>query len=178
MSEQELVDGIPAGLAARAHELLHHACEAKLSIATAESCTGGLLASLLTDMEGVSSAFERGYVVYSSRAKCELLNIAADRIERCGAVSEEVARAMAEGALLASRADIALSITGFAGPGGPDDEPGRVHLACASRNGRTLHEERRFGDIGRGPVRLATLAVALDMLRTAVDALSCADVSA
>lgn len=178
MSDLEVEHGVPSRTAVLAREVMAAACAAKLSIVTAESCTGGLLASLLTDIEGASSAFERGYVVYSSQAKCELLDIAEDKISTCGAVSEEVVRAMAEGALLASHADIALAITGFAGPGGQGDEPGRVHFGCARRDGTTWHEQRRFGDIGRGPVRLASLDVALHMLRAGITSLSCADVFA
>jgi nicotinamide-nucleotide amidase len=178
MSKFELLDGIPSSTVAAARALLEAACKADLSLVTAESCTGGLLASLLTDIEGFSNAFERGYVVYSPVAKCELLHIAEEQINSCGAVSEEVARAMAEGALKASHGDIALSITGFAGPGGPNDESGRVHFGCARRDGTVAHEERHFGDIGRGPVRLACLDVALGMMGDAVAALSCEAVSA
>ena len=110
--------GIPAEVVDKARRVLEAACAREWSIVTAESCTGGLLASLLTDVEGASHAFERGFVVYSAKAKCELLGIAAEKIDRCGAVSEDVARAMAEGALLHSDGDLALAITGFAGAGG------------------------------------------------------------
>jgi len=151
-----------------ARKLLERACQQDLTIATAESCTGGLLASLLTDVEGASHAFERGFVVYTNEAKSELLGIPLELIEAANAVSEPVARAMAEGALKASRADIALSITGFAGPGAPGDEPGRVHFGCA-RNGRaTKHLEMHYGDIGRGPVRIECLRTALQMLEEAL----------
>lgn len=151
-----------------ARDLLEAACARKLSLATAESCTGGMLASLLTDVEGVSSTFERGFVTYSIEAKCELLGLARDFVEQCGAVSQEVAVAMAEGALAASHADIALSITGFAGPGGPDDEPGLVHFACARAGRETAHREKHFGDIGRGPTRIECMRVALEMLGEAI----------
>jgi nicotinamide-nucleotide amidase len=159
---------LPGDVEDSAERLLAEAARRGLSLATAESCTGGLLASLLTDVEGASHAFERGFVVYSEGAKCELLGVAAERIRRCGAVSAEVAIAMAEGALSRSRADIALAITGFAGPGGPGDEPGLVHLACARRGGATRHREAHFGDIGRGPVRIACLRLALEMLEEAL----------
>jgi nicotinamide-nucleotide amidase len=159
---------LPDEVDTAARAVLRKACERELSLATAESCTGGLLASLLTDVEGVSSAFERGFVTYSEDAKCELLGIARDKVERCGAVSEEVAVAMAEGALASSHADIALSITGFAGPAGPDDEPGLVHFACARRGRATMHREEHFGDIGRGPVRIECMRVALKMLDEAL----------
>lgn len=151
-----------------ARDVLEAAFARKLRLATAESCTGGMLASLLTDVEGVSSTFERGLVTYSVDAKCELLGLARDFVERCGAVSREVAVAMADGALAASRADIALAITGFAGPGGPDDEPGLVHFACARKGRDTMHREAHFGDIGRGPVRIECMRVALEMIAEAV----------
>lgn len=160
---------LPNEIEDAARDVLTRACEAELKLATAESCTGGLLASLLTDVQGVSSTFERGFVVYSEDAKCELLHVARDKVERCGAVSQEVALAMADGALAASHADIALSITGFAGPGAPDDEPGLVHFACARKGRDTTHREAHFGDIGRGPTRIACLRVALEMIGKALD---------
>ncbi|UYY59463.1 CinA family protein [Sphingomonas sp. S2-65] len=159
---------LPAEVEEGARKLLERACEQHLTLATAESCTGGLLASLLTDVEGASHAFERGFVVYTNDAKSELLGIPLDLIERENAVSEPVARAMAEGALEASRADIALSVTGFAGPGAPGDEPGLVHFGCARKGGATAHCEMHFGDIGRGPVRIECLRIALKMLGEAL----------
>lgn len=165
---ETLSPALPDTVEAAARRILERADAAGLSLATAESCTGGLLASLLTDVEGVSSAFERGFVVYSKDAKCELLHIARDVVDGCGAVSAEVARAMADGALKASRADIALAITGFAGPGAPDDEPGLVHFACARTDRETAHREEHFGDIGRGPTRVKCLEVALDMIDKAL----------
>lgn len=166
----EPLAAIPDDVQALAAEVLEAACAADLTIATAESCTGGLLASLLTDVEGASHAFERGFVVYAKKAKCELLGIAPEVVERCNAVTREVAEAMAAGALAASHADVALGITGFAGPAGPDDEPGLVHLGCAGRHGHRAHRECHFGDIGRGEVRNAALRVALEMLRDGVAA--------
>lgn len=151
-----------------ARAVLKKACDGGLSLATAESCTGGMLASLLTDVEGVSSAFERGFVVYSEDAKCELLGIARRTVDQCGAVSREVAIAMAEGALAMSHADIAIAVTGFAGPGGPDDEPGLVHFGCARRGRPTAHREEHFGDIGRGPTRVECMRVGLQMLDEAL----------
>lgn len=165
----EPLAAIPAPIADAAARVLKAACARDWSIVAAESCTGGLLASLLTDVEGASHAFERGFVVYSNKAKCELLGIAAARIETCGAVSGEVAHAMAQGALLHSYGDVALAITGFAGPGAPGDEPGLVHLACHVRDGARAHRECHFGDVGRGEVRAAALAVALEMLEQAID---------
>jgi nicotinamide-nucleotide amidase len=161
---------IADGVERRAERVLHAACKAGLSIVTAESCTGGLLASLLTDVEGASHAFERGFVVYSPEAKCELLGVVHDDIHRCGVVSREVALAMAAGALASSRGDVALAITGYAGAGGPDDEPGLVHFACHRRGREPVAREEHFGDVGRGAVRLACLEVAVDLLADAVSA--------
>jgi nicotinamide-nucleotide amidase len=169
MSETETLSPVlPDEIEALARAVLEKANDAGLMLATAESCTGGMLASLLTDVEGVSSAFERGFVVYSKEAKCELLHIARDMVDGCGAVSEEVARAMAEGALEASHADIALAITGFAGPGGPEDEAGLVHFACARRGSQTIHNEQHFGDIGRGPTRIECMRIALQLIDEAL----------
>lgn len=168
----EPLDAIPNDVVRQAERVLKLACDHDLSIVAAESCTGGLLASLLTDVEGASHAFERGFVVYSKEAKCELLNIAAHMIERCGAVSRDTAEAMAKGALAASHGDVALAITGFAGPGAPGDEPGLVHFGCATRDGGLAHRESHFGDIGRGPVRIAALRVALEMIGEALERLA------
>ena len=129
--------------------------------ATAESCTGGMLASLLTDVQGVAHAFDRGFVTYSNEAKNELLGVPLDLIERVGAVSKEVAIAMAEGALERSRAHIAVSVTGFADSG---DEPGLVHFGCARAGRTTAHREERFGSIGRGPTRVECMRVAVEMM--------------
>lgn len=160
---------LPDDVEAAAAALLEVACEADLRLATAESCTGGLLASLLTDVEGASHAFERGFAVYSEEAKCELLDIRREQIDACGAVSREVAIAMAEGAIARSHADIALAITGFAGAAPDGQEAGLVHFASARRNGATVHRVEHFGDIGRGPVRIKSLRVALEMLEQAID---------
>lgn len=156
---------LPPDIEKSAKAVLEAACNAELTLAAAESCTGGLLASLLTDVEGCSHAFERGFVVYSVDAKCEMLGLKQHDVETCGAVSKEVALAMAQGALDHSRASIALAITGFAGSG---DEPGLVHFGCARRNGNVWHREEHFGDVGRGPVRIASLRVALEMLHHAL----------
>ncbi len=141
--------------------LLVKACERDLMLATAESCTGGMLASLLTDVPGVSNCFDRGFVTYTNHATHELLGIPLDFIEEHDAVSREVAVAMAEGALERSRANMTLAVTGFADSG---DEPGLVHFACARAGRRTLHREEHFGDIGRGETRLRCLEVAVDMM--------------
>ncbi len=132
-------------------------------IATAESCTGGLIAGLLTEIAGSSDVVERGFVVYSNAAKAELLGVPGALIEAHGAVSEPVARAMAEGALSASRADITIAVTGVAGPGGGTAAKpvGLVHIAAARRGWAIVHRECRFGDLGRSAVRSATVDEAL-----------------
>ena len=166
---EEMSKIVPDDVEALAHAVLERACAADLKIVTAESCTGGLLASLLTDVEGASHAFDRGFVSYSDTAKCELLGVERDTVEGCGAVSRQTAEAMVRGALRYSQGDVAVSITGFAGPGAPGDEPGLVHFACGRRDGPVAHREAHFGDIGRGPVRLAALRVALEMLSDTID---------
>jgi nicotinamide-nucleotide amidase len=145
-------------------------CRAKnLKAATAESCTGGLLAGLLTEIPGASAVVERGFVAYSNEAKRELLGVRADILRDHGAVSAEAARAMAAGALGNSRADLALAITGVAGPdGGTPQKPiGLVHFALADRRNESAAIERRYGDLGRSAIRLAALATALDLLEAA-----------
>ncbi len=138
----------------------------KIMIATAESCTGGLMAACLTSIAGSSDVFERGFVTYSNEAKTALLGVPEDLIARHGAVSEAVARAMAEGALMHSRADLSIAITGVAGPGGgtPEKPVGLVHLAAARKDCQTLSEICRFGDIGREGVRIAAVEHALGVL--------------
>jgi nicotinamide-nucleotide amidase len=165
---ETLSDVLPNEIEAMTHRLLVKACDKELMLATAESCTGGLLGSLLTDVEGAAHAFERGFITYSNEAKNELLGIPLDLIERCGAVSKPVAIAMAEGALGRSRAHIALAVTGFAGPAGEDDEVGLVHFGCARRGLETLHREEHFGNIGRGGIRIECMRTALDMLGEAL----------
>lgn len=144
-------------------------CDKQLTVATAESCTGGMLASLLTDIEGCGHGFDRGFVTYSGKAKQDLLGVPAELVERNDAVNARVARAMAEGALSRCDADIALSVTGFAGPSADDHEEGLVFMACARRGSETFIEERHFGPVGRGPVRIEALEVLIDMLCEAID---------
>jgi nicotinamide-nucleotide amidase len=168
----EVLDAIPDTLEDAARALLDCACAQELTIVTAESCTGGLLASVLTDVEGASHAFERGFVVYTDAAKHELLGVDSGLLERCGAVSKPVAIAMAEGALGRSTGDLAVAVTGFAGPGGPEDECGLVHFACARRGAATDHCEQHFGQLARGPIRLACLGTALEMLSKAASKLA------
>lgn len=165
---EALEDALCDDALALAERVLKLACKRDLTIATAESCTGGLLAALLTDIPNCSHAFERGFVVYSAEAKSELLSIPPERIDTYGVVSKEIAVDMALGALSASRADVAVSVTGYAGPGEPGAEEGLVHLACARRNAPTDHREEHFGPIGRAGVRRATIDFALDMLERAV----------
>ena len=141
--------------------LLEKASERHLRLATAESCTGGMLASLLTDVQGVAHAFERGFVTYSEQSKTELLGVPLGVIEEKGAGSKEVAIAMAEGALARSRANIALAITGFADAG---DEPGLVHFGCARAGRVTAHREEHFGPGGRGATRVKCMKVAVEMM--------------
>jgi nicotinamide-nucleotide amidase len=138
----------------------------KLMVATAESCTGGLVAGALTDIAGSSAVVDRGFITYTDAAKHQMLGVPTATIERHGAVSRETAEAMARGVLGHANADIAVSITGIAGPGGGSaDKPvGLVHFAAASRNGDLIHRERRFGDIGRGEVRRRSVLQALSML--------------
>jgi len=146
---------------------LADAREAKLKIVTAESCTGGLIAALLTDIAGSSDVVERGFVVYSNEAKRDMLDVPGDLIADFGAVSEPVARAMAEGALKNSRGHIAVSVTGIAGPGGgtPMKPVGLVHFGAA-RSGRSiLHEMQLFGDIGREGIRMKSVETALNLVR-------------
>ncbi len=139
----------------------------KLRIATAESCTGGLIGGLLTEIPGSSDVFERGFVVYSNRAKQDMLGVPGDLIADMGAVSEAVSRAMAEGAVENSNAHLAVAVTGIAGPGGGTKmKPvGLVHIAAARENRSILHEAHRFGDIGRTEVRIKTVEAALQMLQ-------------
>ena len=141
-----------------------------LKIATAESCTGGLVAALLTEISGSSAVVERGFVTYSNEAKTDLVGVPADLIAAHGAVSEPVARAMAEGALAHSRADVTVGITGVAGPtGGTTTKPvGLVHFGLARKGVATLHLERRYGDLGRETIRRRAVEDALSLLEQAL----------
>ena len=141
-----------------------------LMIATAESCTGGLVAALLTEIAGSSAVVERGFVTYSNEAKTELVGVPASLIATHGAVSEPVARAMAEGALAHSRAHVAVAITGIAGPGGATvaKPVGLVHFGLARRGAPVVHLERRYGDPGREIVRRRAVEDALGLLEQAI----------
>jgi nicotinamide-nucleotide amidase len=156
-----------AALRAGAEELLATARAQSLRLVTAESCTGGLIAGLLTEIPGSSDVVERGFVTYSNQAKEDLLGVPADLIHRHGAVSAEVARAMAQGALEHSLAQLAVAVTGIAGPGGGTAAKpvGLVYIAV-QRQGHAAHtREFRFGDIGRGEIRGRSVAEALLLLR-------------
>ena len=160
----------PTDLIQSARLLLDDAQARGIKIATAESCTGGLVAALLTEIAGSSATVDRAFVVYSNQAKQEMLNVPGDMIADFGAVSEPVARALAEGALHESRANLTIAITGIAGPGGatPMKPIGLVHFASARENRAIRHEEHRFGDIGREQVRLEAVRVALRMLHEGI----------
>jgi nicotinamide-nucleotide amidase len=152
----------------QAEEILAAARAKGLRIATAESCTGGLIAALLTEIPGSSDMFERGFVTYSNDAKTDLLGVPAALIEADGAVSASVARAMAQGALKQARAQISIAVTGIAGPGGGTKEKpvGLVYIATACLDHETQAQEFRFGDLGRDGIRRATVEQALKLLRT------------
>jgi nicotinamide-nucleotide amidase len=141
-----------------------------LKIATAESCTGGLVAALLTEIAGSSAVVERGFVTYSNEAKSELIGVPAELIAAHGAVSEHVARAMAEGALAHSRADVTVAVTGIAGPtGATATKPvGLVHFGLCRKGSATVHLERRYGDLGREAVRRKAVEDALALLEQAL----------
>jgi nicotinamide-nucleotide amidase len=157
-------------LLARAENLLAKARAGGVRIATAESCTGGLIAALLTEIPGASDVFGRGFVTYSNKAKEDMLGVPAASLRQHGAVSEAVARIMAEGAIRNSTAQLSVAVTGIAGPGGGTDEKpvGLVHIAAARAGEPTLHRECRFGDIGRSTIRLASVEAALEMLQSLV----------
>jgi len=144
----------------------------QLRIATAESCTGGLIAATLTEIPGSSDVVERGFVTYSNEAKQAILGVPLATLKQFGAVSRETAEAMAAGALAHSPAHLAVSVTGIAGPGGgtPTKPVGLVHFAAASNRGGLIHRERRFGDIGRSQVRHASVIEALAMLHELAEA--------
>ncbi len=159
-----------AALLNQARQLLDAARAQSLRIVTAESCTGGLIAGLLTEIPGSSDVVERGFVTYSNEAKEDLLDIPTDLIHRHGAVSAEVARAMAAGALKHSLAQLAVAVTGIAGPGGgtPSKPVGLVYIASQRLDHAPNVKEFRFGNIGRGEVRSRSLAEALTLLRNLI----------
>ena len=149
--------------------LLEKAREAGATIATAESCTGGLIAAAITDVAGSSAIFDRGFVTYSNAAKQAMLGVRAATLDAHGAVSEAVAREMAEGALARSQATLAVAVTGIAGPGGSEFKPeGRVCFGLAAAGGQTRTETVDFGPLGRASVRSRTVDRALALLLSAL----------
>jgi nicotinamide-nucleotide amidase len=161
-----------ATLTEHATALLELCRRKQIKIATAESCTGGLVAATLTEIPGSSDVVERGFVTYSNEAKETMLGVPGTTLRDFGAVSRETAEAMAKGALRQSHAELAISVTGIAGPGGGSLEKpvGLVHFAAVSKHGQLIHHEKRFGDIGRSQVRHASLIEALAMLRELAEA--------
>jgi len=153
-----------------ASELLNELRAKGLMLTAAESCTGGLIGAFLTDIPGSSDAFERGFVTYSNNAKTQMLGVPEQMIETHGAVSEEVAAAMASGALAHSNADISIAVTGIAGPGGgSDDKPvGLVYIAGQHRGGSFVHKRCAFGDIGRSEVRERTVVEAFKLVHSLI----------
>jgi nicotinamide-nucleotide amidase len=163
-------DLFPYDLLQDAKALLGEFEQRRRKLAVAESCTGGLLAGLLTEIAGSSAVFERGFDTYSNSAKSELIGVPPALIVRHGAVSDEVARAMAEGALAHAPVDVAVSVTGIAGPdgGSPEKPVGLVFVAAAPRGRPTLTRECRFGSIGRTEIRLASVREAIALARSAL----------
>lgn len=161
----------PDDIATLAQQVITEAAARGLMVATAESCTGGLVAGALTAVAGSSAVVDRGFVTYSNEAKSDLVAVPPALIAAHGAVSEPVARAMAQGVVARSRAEVSVAVTGIAGPGGGSDEKpvGLVHFAAAGPAG-VVHVERRFGDIGREAVRLESVRVALGLLRDRIGA--------
>jgi nicotinamide-nucleotide amidase len=156
----------PADITAMTESIIRDFTAAGLMVSTAESCTGGLIAGALTEISGSSAVIDRGFVTYTNTAKMQMLGVQEETLARFGAVSEETARQMVHGALFRSRADLAVAVTGIAGPSGgsPEKPVGLVHLAAKSRSGKLIHRKVLYGDIGRTEIRLATIRTALQML--------------
>ena len=165
-------DGLEPELRASCEALLAALRAKGLKLVTAESCTGGLIAAVLTEIPGSSDVLERGFVTYSDDAKIEAIGVPAALVVRHGAVSANVAIAMAEGALSHSRADIAVAVTGVAGPGGgtPQKPVGLVYIAAMRKGGTANVQRFTFGDIGRHAVRFASVREALAMIEAALAA--------
>ncbi len=165
MDSETLAD-MHSSLLDEARRLISGLRAASHMLATAESCTGGLVAGLITEIPGSSDVLERGFVTYSNAAKIGMLGVDFELIHRYGAVSAEVARAMAEGALRNSAATVAVSVTGIAGPGGGSAEKpvGLVHFGFSGKDGTQLNRECRFGDLGRAEVRLASVQEAFRLI--------------
>ncbi len=164
MLDQDIVEA--------AKRLLDICKRKKLTVATAESCTAGLVAGTLTEIPGVSSMLDRGFVTYSNQAKQDMLGVSAETLRLHGAVSRETAEQMAQGAIAHAPVDLAVSVTGIAGPdGGTEEKPvGLVHFGAATRSGRLVHVERQFGDVGRAEVRKRSVLQAFRMLHDLAEA--------
>ena len=156
----------PADITAMTESIIRDFTAAGLMVSTAESCTGGLIAGALTEVSGSSAVVDRGFVTYTNTAKMQMLGVQEETLARFGAVSEETALQMVHGALFRSRADLAVAVTGIAGPSGgsPEKPVGLVHLAAKSRSGKLIHRKMLYGDIGRTEVRLATIRTALQIV--------------
>ncbi len=156
----------PDDLIAKAETVVEDLRRKNLKLATAESCTGGSIAGVLTEIAGASDVFERGYVTYSNDAKAEEISVPINALNTHGAVSSDVATTMAEGALTKSKSDIAVAVTGIAGPtGGTEQKPvGLVFIAVAAKDQNTVYEKCLFGDVGRTEIRKQTIIKALDMV--------------
>jgi nicotinamide-nucleotide amidase len=165
-----LTSSLPEATATRLRTILERLDEADLTVAFAESCTGGLVSAAFAGVEGLSHVLECGFVTYSEDAKTRVLGVPGSVLETDGAVSGACAVAMAEGALTRSRADVAAAITGFAGPGGPDDEEGLVWFALARDGRRTEARKVHFGPQGRDAVRLSCLKCVLDLIEMTLNA--------
>jgi nicotinamide-nucleotide amidase len=157
----------PADIEDEARRIIAEFSKLSLMVSTAESCTGGLIAGALTEISGSSAVVDRGFVTYTNEAKMDLLGVKSTTLAAFGAVSEQTALQMVQGALFRSRANLAVAVTGIAGPGGGSAEKpvGLVHLAARGREGVILHREMHYGDIGRTEIRLATVRTAFEMLR-------------
>lgn len=167
---ETLSPALPRDIEQLALAVLKSTTASGLKIATAESCTGGLLASLLTDVEGCGHCFDRGFVTYTDASKTELLGVSTEVLRRQGAVSRQAALEMAEGALERSDAEFVVAITGYAGPGEPESEPGLVYIAVGQRGRPIEVAEHHFGNAGRGKVRILCLREALESLVRIVQA--------
>ncbi|MBP1850036.1 CinA family protein [Rhizobium halophytocola] len=164
----------PPDIEQLAEQIIRDLAARGLTLATAESCTGGLIAGALTEISGSSAVVDRGFVTYSNTAKRQMIGVDAETLERYGAVSRETALQMARGARLRAGTDIAVAVTGIAGPGGGSAQKpvGLVHLCASGRNATLIHREMRYGDLGRTGIRLATVRTALEMLREAAQAVA------
>jgi nicotinamide-nucleotide amidase len=167
---ETLAPALPADVDALAFRVLTRLCDRNMRIATAESCTGGLIAAMFTDIQGCGHAFERGFIAYTEAAKHAILGVELSLIERDGVVSAHVARAMAEGGLARSEADLCIAVTGYADDAGGKAPAGLVHFALACRDGGMHARRETFGDLGRGGVRLACVRTALEMVADSVGA--------